>query len=112
MIVEAFAARLHEGMENCRYLEQEGRDYANSFGIGHMNGKLIAGIETGGTKILARISDLGGKVVADGEHSDDWHAGYGGGVWIAPMARGNTVSLSLGQSRERRGVYLRSGFAF
>ncbi len=66
MIVEAFAARLHEGMENCRYLEQEGRDYANSFGIGHMNGKLIAGIETGGTKILARISDLGGKVVADG----------------------------------------------
>jgi hypothetical protein len=53
-----------------------------------------------------------GKVVADGEHSDVWHAGYGGGVWIAPMARGNTVSLSLGQSRERRGVYLRSGFAF
>ena len=54
MVVEAFAARLHEGMENCRYLEQEGRDYANSFGIGHMNGKLIAGIETGG-KIRVRI---------------------------------------------------------
>jgi hypothetical protein len=53
-----------------------------------------------------------GKVVADGEHSSVWHAGYGGGIWIAPMARGNTVSLSLGLSRERRGVYLRSGFAF
>lgn len=53
-----------------------------------------------------------GKVVADGEHSDVWHAGYGGGVWIAPMASGNTVSLSVGQSRERRGFYLRSGFAF
>jgi hypothetical protein len=53
-----------------------------------------------------------GKVVADGEHSNVWHAGYGGGVWIAPMARANTVSLSVGQSRERRGFYLRSGFAF
>lgn len=28
--------------------------------------QLIAGIETGGTKILARITDLNGKVVADG----------------------------------------------
>ena len=31
-----------------------------------MDSQLIAGIETGGTKILARVSDIGGKVVADG----------------------------------------------
>lgn len=31
-----------------------------------MDGQLIAGIETGGTKILARVSDIGGNVVADG----------------------------------------------
>lgn len=31
-----------------------------------MGRQLIAGIETGGTKILARISDLDGEVVADG----------------------------------------------
>lgn len=30
-----------------------------------MDSQLIAGIETGGTKILARVSEIGGKVVAD-----------------------------------------------
>ena len=31
-----------------------------------MSEQLIAGIETGGTKILARIADADGKVVANG----------------------------------------------
>ena len=31
-----------------------------------MGRRLIAGIETGGTKLLARIADLNGEVVADG----------------------------------------------
>jgi hypothetical protein len=53
-----------------------------------------------------------GRVFADGQESDAWHAGYGGGIWIAPLTRGNTVSLSIGQGRERRGFYLSSGFAF
>ena len=60
---------------------------------------------------LLTFADLG-KVFADGQQSDVWHAGYGGGLWIAPLTRGNTVSVSFGQGRERRGFYFGAGFAF
>lgn len=57
------------------------------------------------------VADVG-RVYADNERSDAWHSGFGGGVWIAPLMRSNTVSLSVVHSRERTGVYVRSGFAF
>jgi len=53
-----------------------------------------------------------GRVYASGERSDAWHAGAGGGVWIAPLTRANTVSLAVARGNERTGVYLRSGFMF
>jgi outer membrane protein assembly factor BamA len=53
-----------------------------------------------------------GRVWADGESSGRWHAGTGGGVWVAPMARTYTVSLSVARGRERTGIYLTNGFAF
>jgi hypothetical protein len=60
---------------------------------------------------LLTFADVG-KVFADGQRSDVWHTGYGGGLWIAPLTRGNTLSVSVGQGRERRGFYLGAGFAF
>ena len=57
------------------------------------------------------LADVG-RVYADDEESNAWHSGVGGGVWLAPLLRSNTVSLSVVRSRERTGVYVRSGFAF
>jgi hypothetical protein len=66
--------------------------------------------------VPAEVGVLGfadmGRVFVDGQTSDVWHTGYGGGIWIAPLTRGNTLSVSMGQGRERRGFYFRSGFAF
>lgn len=53
-----------------------------------------------------------GRVAADGEQSDVWHSGVGGGIWIAPITRVHTVSVSVARGRERTGFYLKSGFAF
>jgi outer membrane protein assembly factor BamA len=57
------------------------------------------------------FSDVG-RVFLDDEESDRWHTGNGGGLWIAPLMRNYTLSVSVAQGRERTGVYLRSGFAF
>jgi hypothetical protein len=53
-----------------------------------------------------------GRVWLDGETSDTWHTGWGGGIWIALLARTNAVALTVGQSRERTVVSVRAGFSF
>lgn len=53
-----------------------------------------------------------GRVFADGEKSDVWHNGLGGGFWVAPVTRTLTASVSVAHGRERTGVYLKAGFAF
>lgn len=53
-----------------------------------------------------------GRVAADGERSDVWHSAVGGGIWIAPITRVHTVSLSVARGRERTAFYVKSGFAF
>lgn len=53
-----------------------------------------------------------GRVFVNDESSSTWHLGTGGGIWIAPLVRTYTVSLSIGHSRERNALYLTSGFAF
>jgi outer membrane protein assembly factor BamA len=69
-----------------------------------------------GILVPADIGILGfadvGKVIVDGESSDQLHNGIGGGIWLAPITRTHTVSLSIARSRERTGFYLKSGFAF
>jgi hypothetical protein len=64
-------------------------------------------------------SDLGvfgladaGRVFAPGERSNAIHEGFGGGVWVSPLGRSNTISLAIARSRDGSGVYLRSGFPF
>jgi hypothetical protein len=39
-----------------------------------------------------------GRVFYEGETSDKWHAGYGGGIWIAPLIRQFTMSLAVAGS--------------
>jgi hypothetical protein len=69
-----------------------------------------------GILVPADIGILGfadvGKVIVDDESSDALHNGIGGGIWLAPITRTHTVSISIARSRERTGFYLKSGFAF
>jgi hypothetical protein len=60
---------------------------------------------------LLTFADVG-RVVADGDRSNAWHSGFGGGIWLAPLRRAYTVSVSVARGREDRGLYLRSGFTF
>ena len=39
-----------------------------------------------------------GRVFIRGDSSDDWHPSGGGGVWIAPLERTNTVTFSVAAS--------------
>lgn len=53
-----------------------------------------------------------GRVFLDGETSNRWHHGYGGGLFFATPGRRNLVSLFVGQSEGNTAYYLRAGFAF
>ena len=57
------------------------------------------------------LGDIG-RVYLDGERSDRWHAAVGGGVWLAFLERGSTVTLSIARSPERVAFYGRLGFMF
>ena len=52
-----------------------------------------------------------GRVWVDGEKSNVWYHGYGGGIWLAPY---NTAVISVlyAMSREDRIPMLRVGFFF
>ncbi|HEX4468570.1 MAG TPA: ShlB/FhaC/HecB family hemolysin secretion/activation protein, partial [Gemmatimonadaceae bacterium] len=53
-----------------------------------------------------------GRVFSSGQSSTVIHSGFGGGLWLAPLGRTNTLSLAIARSKEASGLYLRSGFAF
>jgi len=53
-----------------------------------------------------------GRVWADGEKSDDWHVGNGGGIWVSPVRR-FVIAASYTRSKEEKGLPLVSlGFQF
>ncbi len=52
-----------------------------------------------------------GRVWAEGEDSDTWHTGAGGGLWLAPF-RQAVISFMYGISKEDRVPLLRVGFLF
>jgi hypothetical protein len=60
---------------------------------------------------LVGFGDVG-RVWLDGESSDSWHTGYGGGPYFASPGRRNLFSFYLAQSEGRTSFYLRAGFAF
>ena len=53
-----------------------------------------------------------GRVYLDGEDSDRWHAGFGGGIFFAVLSRSTVFSLSVARSDEHTSVLLGSGFWF
>jgi hypothetical protein len=57
------------------------------------------------------LADVG-RVFVDGEDSDEWHPGYGGGLWLAFLSRQNVVSIVAAESEGGVGLYIRMGFAF
>lgn len=50
-----------------------------------------------------------GRVYVEGESSDTWHDGYGGGVFFASPGRRNLFSFLLARSEGRTAFYLRAG---
>ena len=53
-----------------------------------------------------------GRVYLEGESSDRWHTGVGGGLWFSILRRTNTVTLTVARGDERTTLYLRTGFGF
>ncbi|WP_185154336.1 BamA/TamA family outer membrane protein [Fulvivirga sp. M361] len=52
-----------------------------------------------------------GRVWLDGEDSDKWHRGVGGGLWFAPF-NAAVISTEIGASEEDTLFYFRFGFLF
>lgn len=51
----------------------------------------------------------GGRVYLDGESSDKWHTGYGGGPYFASPGRRTVFTLSIAKSEGRTALYFRAG---
>lgn len=52
----------------------------------------------------------GGRVFVEGEESSRWHSAVGGGLWVAFIGRGNTLSAAWAQSGGRGRLYVQAGF--
>lgn len=53
-----------------------------------------------------------GRVYLEGETSDKWHTGVGGGVWFSFYRPQNTFSLAAASSEGRTRLYFYGGFSF
>ena len=53
-----------------------------------------------------------GRVWLEGEDSNKWHTGYGGGLWFAWLDRANAISATYARSEGRNAFYVHAGFAF
>lgn len=53
-----------------------------------------------------------GRVYLEGESSDEWHAGVGGGFWFAYLDPGSTITVALASGDNRTALYVRAGFAY
>jgi hypothetical protein len=53
----------------------------------------------------------GGRVWADGKHSQKWHVGYGGGIWVSPLYR-TVLTAGMAFSKEESLFTLSIEFSF
>jgi len=53
-----------------------------------------------------------GRVFVDGESSDRWHHGAGGGLFFTTPGRHSLVSVQVAGSEGNTAVYVRGGLAF
>ena len=57
------------------------------------------------------LADVG-RVFLEGESSDVWHTGVGGGFWFAFLDPANTFTVALASGDDRTALYVRAGFAY
>ena len=57
------------------------------------------------------LADVG-RVYLEGEDSNEWHTGFGGGLSLGFLRSANTLTIAVANSEERTGVYVRAGFLF
>ncbi len=57
------------------------------------------------------LADVG-RVYLDGESSDDWHPGFGGGIWFSWLGGAKVISLAVARGEERTTLNFRAGAAF
>ena len=57
------------------------------------------------------LADVG-RVFLEGESSDVWHTGVGGGFWFAFLEPANTITVALASGDGRTALYVRAGFAY
>jgi hypothetical protein len=53
-----------------------------------------------------------GRVWLEGESSDTWHTGVGGGVWASALGDRNVASISFASSADHSAVLFTAGFMF
>jgi hypothetical protein len=65
-----------------------------------------------GTFGVFALGDVG-RVYLDGESSNKWHTGVGGGLWFAFLDPANTVSVAVARGDDdRTALYIRAGFSY
>jgi hypothetical protein len=64
-----------------------------------------------GTVGVLGLADVG-RVYLDGESSDVWHAGFGGGLWFAWLGGGKIASLAVARGSDRTTLAVKVGSAF
>jgi len=57
------------------------------------------------------LADVG-RTFLDGESSDVWHTGAGGGIWFAFLDPANTFTVAVARGDDRTALYIRAGFAY
>jgi hypothetical protein len=53
-----------------------------------------------------------GRVWLDGEESDEWHTGFGGGLWLYPRIIGQALAVTGVQGEDGLRIYVGLGFPF
>ena len=53
-----------------------------------------------------------GRVFLDGESSDRWHHGAGGGIFFTTPGRHSLMSIQAARSEGKTVVYVRGGLTF
>jgi hypothetical protein len=85
-------------------------------GMLYGNGELRLFLARLAVPLPADIGILGlgdvGRVFVAGERSGQWHHAVGGGLWLAFIERGSTVTLTAARSPERWALYGGLGFMF
>jgi outer membrane protein assembly factor BamA len=117
------AASIGEGGLGAGALE-ESRDTVRGFRARRFLGDASASLNT---DIRLRVSDITivlpgawglqgfadvGRVWLEGETSDTWHTGLGGGVWLSLLNDRMAFSAGASHSKETDLFYLKGGFAF